>query len=163
MQEYNDRVGKLRLWKRQQFETWATKMAAARTDRQASRTTLSERIDQLQHERQNLNQEYRRRRVLLFREFVMRAWMIPMLLGSVDDAHRDEARERLASGCATSTRSSRAAHPTCRWPLRPRWPRASSTRPTGANATRTRTRAVAPISSGRRRRCCSSPGAGTRR
>ncbi|WP_406454814.1 hypothetical protein OH768_17950 [Streptomyces sp. NBC_01622] len=95
VQEYNDRVGELRLWKRRQFETWARRMAGARTDRPPSRATLSERIDRLQHERQDLNQEYRRRRVALFREFVMRAWMIPMLLGSVDDAHRDEARERL--------------------------------------------------------------------
>ena len=95
VQEYNDRVGELKLWKRRQFETWARKMAVARTDRPPSRATLSERIDQLQHERQDLNREYRRRRVALFREFVMRAWMIPMLLGSVDDAHRDEARERL--------------------------------------------------------------------
>ncbi|MEU4847957.1 ATP-binding protein [Streptomyces gilvosporeus] len=45
-------------------------------------------------------EEYARRkkvdeRVSLWREFVMRAWMIPMLLGSVGDGHRSEARQRL--------------------------------------------------------------------
>lgn len=55
----------------------------------------AEDIGRLQEDRKELNRRYRDRRVDLFREFVMRAWMLPMLLGSVDEAHRDEARERL--------------------------------------------------------------------
>ncbi|MFJ8632589.1 ATP-binding protein [Streptomyces sp. NPDC093568] len=94
VQEYNDRLGELKDWKRREHERWAERMADARAARVASRAR-SERIARLQQDRRELNQEYRAKRVDLFREFVMRAWMIPMLLGSVDGAHRDEARERL--------------------------------------------------------------------
>lgn len=92
--EYNDRLGELKAWKRQEYERWAERMSRARAAGTPSRAR-SERIGRLQQDRRRLNQDYRRKRVDLFREFVMRAWMIPMLLGSVDEAHRDEARERL--------------------------------------------------------------------
>ncbi|MBT1095625.1 ATP-binding protein [Streptomyces sp. Tu102] len=94
VEEYNDRLGELRAWKRREYEQWAERMARARAAGVPSRAR-TERIARLQQDRRTLNQEYRRKRVVLFREFVMRAWMIPMLLGSVDEAHRDEARERL--------------------------------------------------------------------
>lgn len=94
VQEYNDRLGELKAWKRGEYEQWAERMARARAAGAPSRAR-TERIGRLQQDRRKLNEEYRRKRVVLFREFVMRAWMIPMLLGSVDEAHRDEARERL--------------------------------------------------------------------
>ncbi|MET9835253.1 NACHT domain-containing protein [Streptomyces sp. NPDC006385] len=93
VQEYNDRLGELKAWKRQEYEKWAERMAVARAA--APSRARSDRIGRLQQDRRTLNQEYRGKRVDLFREFVMRAWLIPMLLGSVDEAHRDEARERL--------------------------------------------------------------------
>ncbi|SDN69799.1 hypothetical protein SAMN04487981_106226 [Streptomyces sp. cf386] len=94
VREYNDRLGELKAWKRQEYERWAERMDRARAAGTPSRAR-AERIGRLQQDRRRLNQDYRRKRVDLFREFVMRAWMIPMLLGSVDEAHRDEARERL--------------------------------------------------------------------
>ncbi|MER5939150.1 ATP-binding protein [Streptomyces sp. NPDC001928] len=94
VQEYDDRLGELKAWKRGEYERWAERMARARATGAPSRAR-TERIARLQQDRRTLNQEYRRKRVDLFREFVMRAWMIPMLLGSVDEAHHDEARERL--------------------------------------------------------------------
>ncbi|MCL8015346.1 NACHT domain-containing protein [Streptomyces sp. AS02] len=94
VKEYNDRLAELKAWKRQEYERWAERMSRARAAGAPSRAR-SERIGRLQQDRRRLNQDYRRKRVDLFREFVMRAWMIPMLLGSVDEAHRDEVRERL--------------------------------------------------------------------
>ncbi|MFE6173270.1 NACHT domain-containing protein [Streptomyces sp. NPDC056464] len=94
VREYDDRLGELTAWKRREYERWAERMARARAAGAPTRAR-SERIGRLQQDRRGLNQEYRRRRVDLLREFTMRAWMIPMLLGSVDEAHRDEARERL--------------------------------------------------------------------
>ncbi|MFJ8534606.1 NACHT domain-containing protein [Streptomyces sp. NPDC093591] len=93
VKEYNDRLGELKTWKRQEYEQWAAHMGRARAA--APSRARSERIARLQRDRRELNQDYRQKRVDLFREFVMRAWLIPMLLGSVDEAHRDEARERL--------------------------------------------------------------------
>lgn len=93
IKEYDDRLGALKAWKRQEYEEWAERMGLARAA--APSRARSERIARLQHDRRTLNGDYRRKRVDLFREFVMRAWLVPMLLGSVDEAHRDEARERL--------------------------------------------------------------------
>ncbi|GFE17942.1 hypothetical protein Sgleb_59890 [Streptomyces glebosus] len=45
--------------------------------------------------RQDIHRHYQKKQTVLWREFVMRAWMIPMLLGSVSDDYRDEARQRL--------------------------------------------------------------------
>ncbi|MET9895914.1 ATP-binding protein [Streptomyces sp. NPDC006465] len=95
VKEYNDRLDKLKAWKRGEYESWAARMGRARAAGTTSRTVSSESIRRLQQDRKVLNRRYRDQRVALFREFVMRAWMIPMLLGSVDEAHRDEARERL--------------------------------------------------------------------
>lgn len=93
IKEYDDRLGELKNWKRQEYEKWAGQMGVARAA--APSRARSDRIARLQQDRRTLNQDYRQKRVALFREFVMRAWLIPMLLGSVDEAHRDEARERL--------------------------------------------------------------------
>ncbi|OQR60506.1 hypothetical protein B6E66_29510 [Streptomyces maremycinicus] len=93
--EYNDRLDELRAWKRREYEAWSARMGQAHADRMAQGGASAEDTGRLQEERRELNRRYRERRVALFREFVMRAWMLPMLLGSVDEAHRDEARERL--------------------------------------------------------------------
>ncbi|MGW7546138.1 ATP-binding protein [Streptomyces sp. NPDC054770] len=95
VREYEDRLGKLRAWKRREYETWAANMGRARSAKSLSGAVSTERVRQLQQDRKELNRRYREQRVCLFREFVMRAWLVPMLLGSVDEAHRDEARERL--------------------------------------------------------------------
>lgn len=95
VREYEDRLDKLKAWKRREYETWAKDMGRARSARSLSGTVSTERVRRLQQDRKELNDRYRKQRVGLFREFVMRAWMVPMLLGSVDEAHRDEARERL--------------------------------------------------------------------
>ncbi|MFD9393733.1 NACHT domain-containing protein [Streptomyces sp. NPDC060000] len=95
VQEYNDRLDKLKAWKRREYEAWAARMGRARAARTSPGGASDEGIGRLQEERKELNRHYRAQRVHLFREFVMRAWMLPMLLGSVDEAHRDEARERL--------------------------------------------------------------------
>ncbi|MER6344107.1 NACHT domain-containing protein [Streptomyces sp. NPDC001595] len=93
IEEYNGKIADLKAWKRREYQTWATRMKQARTARGHTRATR-DRVEALLRERRDLNLRYRERRVALFREFVMRAWLLPMLLGSVDDAHRDEARER---------------------------------------------------------------------
>ncbi|MEU0191834.1 NACHT domain-containing protein [Streptomyces afghaniensis] len=95
MQEYDETISRLKAWRTSRFEAWAAAMRRARSTRASSPAASSELIEQLQRQRQELKQEYREQRVQLLREFVMRAWMLPMLLGSVDDSHRDEARERL--------------------------------------------------------------------
>lgn len=93
--EYNDRLDALRASKAREYEAWAARMGRARAERATPGGTSAEDIGRLQEERKELNRRYHEQRVDLFREFVMRAWLLPMLLGSVDEAHRDEARERL--------------------------------------------------------------------
>ncbi|MDT0397625.1 ATP-binding protein [Streptomyces edwardsiae] len=39
--------------------------------------------------------EYEQRRTTQWRHFALRAWLVPMFLGSVSDTYRDEAKERL--------------------------------------------------------------------
>ncbi|MFF0159306.1 NACHT domain-containing protein [Streptomyces sp. NPDC005263] len=95
VQEYNDRLTELRAWKRGEYEVWAPRMRRARAADTSSRAACADNIRRLQRDRQEINRSYRKQRVALLREFVMRAWMLPLLLGSVDEAHRDEARERL--------------------------------------------------------------------
>ncbi|MFD8462354.1 ATP-binding protein [Streptomyces antimycoticus] len=95
VQEYNEKISDLKIWERQEYEAWAEEIGRARAARASSPTAPCKRIEKLQRDRQDLKRRYQKQRVDLFREFVMRAWMLPMLLGSVDDAHRDEARERL--------------------------------------------------------------------
>ncbi|MEU1177672.1 ATP-binding protein [Streptomyces sp. NPDC005820] len=96
VREYADRLEKLKARKRREYETWAADMGRARSAPSRSGAGSTERVRRLQRERKELNRRYREQRVALFREFVMRAWTVPMLLGSVDEAHRDEGRERLA-------------------------------------------------------------------
>lgn len=93
--QYDNEIRKLKAWKKRQCDDWARKMKKERAARRPSQDALSEGIEKLQRDRKKFNREYRQQRLELFREFVMRAWMLPMLLSSVDDAHRDEARERL--------------------------------------------------------------------
>ncbi|MFF9161692.1 ATP-binding protein [Streptomyces longwoodensis] len=88
VEEYSERLQELKDWKRQEYAQWALRMNARGAHPRQG-------VDGLQERRRRLKEQYQRGRVLLLREFVMRAWMIPMLLGSVDDSHRDEARERL--------------------------------------------------------------------
>jgi hypothetical protein len=95
VEEYKEKINDLKARKRQEYEAWAVEMGRMRAARASSKATSCDRMDELQRDRQVLNARYRQERVELFREFVMRAWMVPMLLGSVDDAHRAEARERL--------------------------------------------------------------------
>lgn len=137
--EYNERLDRLKVWKRQEYETWAARMGRARAVRASPGGAPDEDIGRLQEDRKELNRRYRDQRVDLFREFVMRAWMLPMLLGSVDEAHRDEARERLTKWLSHLDPKFTGGAPICRSPWRPRWPRASSTRPTGATGIRTPT------------------------
>ncbi|MPY59826.1 NACHT domain-containing protein [Streptomyces spongiae] len=97
IEEYSAKVARLKAQRRQEDQAWTAKMRRVRAAGVSSRAALSEDIKQLQNDRRCTNQRYRSERVGLLREFVMRAWMLPMLLGSVDDAHRDEARERLTT------------------------------------------------------------------
>ncbi|MFD8778367.1 NACHT domain-containing protein [Streptomyces sp. NPDC059916] len=93
--EYNKAVRDLRARRRMEDHDWTKDMRNAMTARARSRDKSSAKIDRLQERRKGTKRRYRKERIELSRGFVMRAWMIPMLLGSVDDAHRDEARERL--------------------------------------------------------------------
>ncbi|AEY91610.1 hypothetical protein SHJG_6343 [Streptomyces hygroscopicus subsp. jinggangensis 5008] len=95
IREYNKAVGKLRAGKRDRYQEWTERMRKALASRACSRDESSAEVDRLQEERKEIKQQYRKARVELSREFMMRAWMLPMLLGSVDDAHREEARGRL--------------------------------------------------------------------
>ncbi|MEU9447927.1 ATP-binding protein [Streptomyces sp. NPDC048277] len=95
VKEYNDRLENLKVRKRRAYETWAARMGRARAAGASAQAASAEHIRRLQHDRQELKRRYREQRVALFREFVIRAWSLPMLLDSVDEAHRDEARERL--------------------------------------------------------------------
>jgi hypothetical protein len=95
IREYNEAVRDLRTRRRKEDRDWAKRMRNAMTDHASSRDKSSADVDRLQEERKKNKQQYRNARIELSREFVMRAWLVPMLLGSVDDAHRDEARERL--------------------------------------------------------------------
>ncbi|MFI9720098.1 NACHT domain-containing protein [Streptomyces sp. NPDC052396] len=65
-----------------QRENLYTALLSATMDSQL--TDLRRQIDQTKDEKEQL-----------WREFVMRAWMIPMLVGSVSERYRDEAKERL--------------------------------------------------------------------
>ncbi|WUK16858.1 ATP-binding protein [Kitasatospora sp. NBC_00374] len=93
LEEYRSHVDELRDTKRKKTAEWIEKRNASAV-RGPSRTA-PEKDDPLDRERQAINVRYRDGRIELWRQFVMRAWMIPMLLGSVSDGHRDEARDRL--------------------------------------------------------------------
>ncbi|MFI2201600.1 NACHT domain-containing protein [Streptomyces sp. NPDC020192] len=95
IREYDKEVRDLRARRRRQYGEWTTRMRRERDAQVSARGKPSAAVERLQARRLETKQRYRRDRTKLSREFVMRAWMIPMLLGSVDDSHRDEARERL--------------------------------------------------------------------
>ncbi|MEW2287170.1 ATP-binding protein [Streptomyces sp. NPDC047841] len=95
VREYDKAVGRLRADKRDRYQDWTERMRKALADRAPSRNASPAEVDRLQEERKEIKRQYRTARIELCREFMMRAWMLPMLLGSVDDAHRDEARDRL--------------------------------------------------------------------
>ncbi|MEU6775440.1 ATP-binding protein [Streptomyces sp. NPDC046759] len=94
VREYNDRVSGLKDSRRRLCEVWAADMQRVRAAAIAPQDR-DRLVTQLTRRRESFDQQYQRERDVLLREFVMRAWMIPMLLGSVEDNHRDEARERL--------------------------------------------------------------------
>ncbi|MEU3611461.1 ATP-binding protein [Streptomyces sp. NPDC006872] len=102
VREYIDQVNRLKNERRQNYQTWAAQMALATyatpvsSNRRQGLRRQQLTLEQLQQKRRELNDEYEERRVRLLRNFMMRAWILPMLLGSVDAAHRDEASERLA-------------------------------------------------------------------
>ncbi|MFF1725446.1 NACHT domain-containing protein [Streptomyces sviceus] len=48
-----------------------------------------------QRKRDRIMKEYERSRITLWRHFALRAWLVPMVVGSVSDKFRDEAKERL--------------------------------------------------------------------
>ncbi|WP_037674136.1 ATP-binding protein [Streptomyces griseus] len=98
VREYNDAVADLKARKSARYAAWAKEMAAAQETNAGVRsgTPSPDRTQRQQDELRALNAEYGGERVRLLRNFVMRAWILPMLLGSVDEAHRDEAQDRLA-------------------------------------------------------------------
>ncbi|MGY4980553.1 ATP-binding protein [Streptomyces sp. 900105755] len=93
--EYNEAVRDLKDRRKQEDQDWFERMRRAMSARASSWDRSAAEIDRLQRRRKATRERYRKDRIELSRSFVMRAWMIPLLLGSVDDAHRDEARERL--------------------------------------------------------------------
>ncbi|SHH97782.1 hypothetical protein [Streptomyces sp. 3214.6] len=98
VKKYNAEVRKFKAARRREYEEWAKKMERASTGRPSARAASPDvgfGAPQ-RDERKEIDERYLERRVGLFREYVMRAWILPMLVGSVDAAHRDEAEERLA-------------------------------------------------------------------
>ncbi|MGA5901024.1 NACHT domain-containing protein [Streptomyces venetus] len=93
--EYKAKIRDMKAAKTEEFEAWTVRMGQARSALASDPVASSKSIRRLQDEREELNRRYEKDRVELLREFVMRAWMLPMLLGSVDDSHRGEAGERL--------------------------------------------------------------------
>ncbi|GAA3372021.1 hypothetical protein GCM10020367_25310 [Streptomyces sannanensis] len=90
VEEYRTRIDDLKDATRKELNEWSATMHTG----SSSRTAPGEN-DGPNRERKEILERYQEERVSLWRQFVMRAWMIPMLLGSVTDGHRDEARTRL--------------------------------------------------------------------
>ncbi|MFD0385104.1 hypothetical protein ACFQ2B_31315 [Streptomyces stramineus] len=104
------------------------------------------------------------RRSRIWRRFVMRAWLVPMMVASVGDKHRDQAKERLRLwlGHLEPEHSPRTG-PTCPSPSKSPSPRGSRAPPTAAGGTRRRTTRPGSSSSRRRRTCSPTRASGTRR
>lgn len=94
MDEYQKRVEDMRAEKGDGYEKCAARLEKAAATRGTS-PTVSREIDEINRDRRQISQDYRKKRIDLSREFVMRAWCLPMLLGSVSEGHRDEAQQRL--------------------------------------------------------------------
>ncbi|MEU6541408.1 ATP-binding protein [Streptomyces sp. NPDC047000] len=54
-----------------------------------------EAAEKRQRRHDEIVEEYERSRTMWSRHFTLRAWLVPMLVGSVSDKYRDEAKERL--------------------------------------------------------------------
>ncbi|GHG79086.1 ATP-binding protein [Streptomyces griseocarneus] len=95
MEEYIRRIEAADEVQRRRFDAWAAEMQKAAGTEGSSRAAHEEHVARLYRARHVIVQEHRQQRVDVWREFVMRAWALPMLLGSVSDGLRDEARSRL--------------------------------------------------------------------
>ncbi|MFI9310671.1 ATP-binding protein [Streptomyces triculaminicus] len=91
--EYEDQIESFKRSKRDRLDRWADELQKA-SEWPKSPVRDSEE-NRLNEERKAILQDYRSQREGLWREFVMRAWMLPMLLGSVSDERREEAFGRL--------------------------------------------------------------------
>ncbi|MEU3844574.1 ATP-binding protein [Streptomyces sp. NPDC028635] len=49
-----------------------------------------------QHKHDRIVEEYEQCRTIWWRHFALRAWLVPMIVGSVSEKYRDEAKERLS-------------------------------------------------------------------
>ncbi|MER7485368.1 ATP-binding protein [Streptomyces sp. NPDC126497] len=94
VEEYRSKTGRLKERRRQEERACAARARRRPGIRGAPRTTREE-DDRLAHDRQAVFRRYQEDRAALWREFTMRAWLLPMLLGSVSENRRDEARNRL--------------------------------------------------------------------
>ncbi|WP_372406030.1 ATP-binding protein [Streptomyces luteireticuli] len=93
VEEYETRKAGLVGRKRAELDEWEREQRRRATmPRPARRSGEGGRRPR---ERPDIFQEYRDEQVKLLTEFIMRAWMIPMLLGSVSDELREDARVRL--------------------------------------------------------------------
>ncbi|GAA2714595.1 hypothetical protein GCM10010315_22170 [Streptomyces luteosporeus] len=91
--EYENQVERFKEQKRKSLDQWADAL-----QRISQKPKSPERVaeeNELNRTRTAVIQRYRAQRAELWREFVMRAWMLPMLLGSVSDERREEARSRM--------------------------------------------------------------------
>ncbi|GAA0399996.1 ATP-binding protein [Streptomyces luteireticuli] len=93
--EYTQRKSELVGEKRTRLDDWEKDLRRASAISHPSRRAEEE--DRLNRVRPEILRDHRSRQVELLREFVMRAWMIPMLLGSVRDELREDARGRVAT------------------------------------------------------------------
>ncbi|MGQ4385213.1 ATP-binding protein [Streptomyces sp. SAS_270] len=55
-----------------------------------------EAAEKRQREHDGIVEEYERSRTTWWRHFTLRAWLVPMIVGSVSEKYRDEAKERLS-------------------------------------------------------------------
>lgn len=94
MEEYRNAEEKQKNEKRDGYEKCAAELEKAAADRGTS-PPAAKNIDRINRKQKRISRDYRKKRIDLWREFVMRAWLVPMLLGSVSEGHRDEAQQRL--------------------------------------------------------------------
>ncbi|MCC3778452.1 ATP-binding protein [Streptomyces sp. UNOB3_S3] len=96
LEEYEAKIEEFRAEKRERLDKWAGRMQNASATTASPRGSPEDgRDDELNRERRDILENYRKQREKWWREFVMRCWMLPMLLGSVSEDLREEARNRL--------------------------------------------------------------------